>query len=349
MAKRLFTHQSDVFALFAVWLLFITFAVLSSEEPALAAGDLAAFMVRGLAALVFVGAILPRLYRQGRVYLSVAATAALLCAVASLEEGGLEVIFFPETKGFAGWTVEGVYYAILQALPLYAGLVVTTLALDDRRTQAALARSRNEQLESELKFLRSQINPHILFNALNNIYSYVLEQDQRAPEMLLKLSHLLRYTLYECGNDKVSASREIESLEDFIALQEMGLEGRGSVNYSLEGAPANRFIAPYVLITLIENCFKHSLDTQSSGIAIEIILSLKDDGLRLKASNTFAARPAPTPNGISESGIGIANVRRRLELLFGPNFELRTQEAAGVFYTVLQMPYVESVGGDKVP
>ena len=122
--------------------------------------------------------------------------------------------------------------------------------------------------ESELQFLKTQINPHFLFNNLNNLYSYAIEQSPETPEIILELSGLLRYMLYECKEDFVPLTKEVDQLENFISLSEMQVEERGSVKFSTQNILANFKIAPLILIVFIENAFKHSTASQVDNLSL---------------------------------------------------------------------------------
>lgn len=108
--------------------------------------------------------------------------------------------------------------------------------------------------ESRMQFLKSQINPHFLFNNLNNLYAYALENSPKTPKIILELSALLRYMLYDCQADYVPLAKEIKCLNDFINLQELQIENRGTIEFNISGKAENQLVAPLILIVFIENC-----------------------------------------------------------------------------------------------
>lgn len=208
------------------------------------------------------------------------------------------------------------------ALPSCVG--ATTLGLSIKLTKIWMEAQRRQQtlekekLETELKFLRSQFNPHFLFNTINSIFVLIKKDQDKASKSLAKFSELLRYQLYECNEPFIALNRELNYLENFIELQklrqdrnnfELKVELEKAINYSLE-------IAPFVLMPFVENAFKHVSHHKSSKNWIDIKLDITEKELFFYVSNSRnllqLAREEDT------SGIGLNNVRRRLELLY-PN------------------------------
>ncbi len=174
---------------------------------------------------------------------------------------------------------------------------------------------------SELTLLRSQINPHFLFNTLNNIYSLVLKKDPMAPEAVMKLSEMLRYTLNDTGTDLVDLKNELHYINSYIALQKLRLEDPSFVDYRIEGETGQRKIAPMLLIPVIENAFKHGLrKTASPGIVIRIGIGSRE--VVLSAINVINTIHPPERT----SGIGLQNLRRRLALLYPDRHELTIRQ-----------------------
>ncbi len=238
---------------------------------------------------------------------------------------GRKVIFAAAYLSFA----EGTTVALL--------FVALRLLASRRRNERRIAELQQANVEAELHYLKGQINPHVLFNALNNIYSHALHKSEQTPDLILKLADMLRYMTYDCGGDKVPLEKEVSFLSDYVGIQKLALEGRGSVDYSFHGSATDKHIAPFLLIPFIENCFKHSLDTMERSMRINIDLTADNGRLRLVCSNSFD-ESAPRPAGGHDSGIGLSNARRRLELLFGDNFELDTYPLDGVFHVNLDVP-----------
>ncbi len=339
--------KTDTYIIGLVWLSTLLLIVFSHEQPHLHVGEAVYMVFRGFLAVLLLYVLLPRFFYKGEYALFTLSAVLAFAVFGSFEEGVIEPFFFPYTRGADPWSVTGVIYMAIETMPMIAVMTFIKLAWDSKEAQENLVAAHSEKMESELKFLRSQINPHILFNALNNIYSHSLTDTGKAPDMLLKLSDLLRYTLYECSEDLVPLERELVSINNYISIQEMGLEGRGFIDLHIEGDTQGKFILPFVLITLVENCFKHSFDTQDKGIEIRNSIKAGEDKLILKTENSFDEDHRTENEGVKEKGVGIANVRRRLELLSGGEFSLTHGRNGDVYVLELEMPLkTKGVGRD---
>ncbi len=169
-----------------------------------------------------------------------------------------------------------------------------------------------QNFETELKFLRSQINPHFLFNSLNNIYSLSVIKSERTPDMLVKLSSMLRYLIYECNVDKVSLEKEIEYISNYIELQKLKDDQISNIRFTHQGNNAE--ISPMLLMPFVENAFKHSKIEDTEKSWIDISLDIKESGkLCFTVENSIP--PVPTTKDAT-GGVGITNVKKRLELLY---------------------------------
>lgn len=187
----------------------------------------------------------------------------------------------------------------------------------------------HERLNTELSLLKSQINPHFFFNTLNNIYSLAILKSDETASSILKLSAIMRYVLTETEQHLVPLSREIEFLQNYINLQSVRLTDKVKLNIELDPETDSRQVAPLLFIPFVENAFKYGVSTVEPS---EISISLKTEGSKLRffASNHIvqAAR-----GSMVNTGIGIANVKRRLELLYPGRHRLRISET-GDLYTV---------------
>ncbi|OJJ19142.1 hypothetical protein BKI52_20220 [marine bacterium AO1-C] len=182
---------------------------------------------------------------------------------------------------------------------------------------------RSENLETELKFLKSQINPHFLFNALHNIYTLSYIKSDLAPEMILKLSDMLRYILYDCTAEQVPLGKEINYLENYVKLQQLKAEEADIVIKIAEDIPQNLPIAPMLMVPFLENSFKHGKieDTQQGWVRLQ--LNWQAPHLTFRVENSV---PASDFTKDKVGGIGIANVKRRLELLYKNKHVLEIDE-----------------------
>lgn len=186
-----------------------------------------------------------------------------------------------------------------------------------------------QTMASELKFLRSQINPHFLFNTLNNLYALTLKKSDRAPEIVLKLSEIMRYMLYECNEKKVYLYKEVAYIKNYLDLERLRQGKDIQINFIIEGDVKDQKIAPLMFTPFLENSFKHGLNNQIKDGFVNIILTVERERVHLMIKNT---KPDSVPSQIhskKSGGIGLANVRRRLELIYPAHHQLEiTNEPA---------------------
>ncbi len=189
------------------------------------------------------------------------------------------------------------------------------------REQALL----KEKTETELSFLKSQINPHFLFNTLNNIYSLARKKSDETPDVVLKLSKLLRFVLYETREKFIPISREIEFLNDYIDLQKIRFDKRLEVGFKHEADDLQTQIMPLTLIPFVENAFKHGASQSTKSSFIEINLKVENQKLNLIVLNSFETNPKT-----DSDGIGLKNLKRQLELCY-KEFDVKTESGSNRF------------------
>lgn len=192
-----------------------------------------------------------------------------------------------------------------------------------------------ERVQNELKFLKSQINPHVIFNHLNSIYYYTLEKSDKVPKMILKLSDLMRYTLYEANEEFVSLEKEIEYIRSFISLEKIRFEDQGSITFEVEGRTDNHRIAPLLLIPFIENSFKHSRQASPEKVLISIKIMIDDKRLDFTVINNRSEDERMDDS--DPSGIGLQNVKKRLQLIYPEMHSLLIKNTAEFFIVHLEI------------
>ncbi|MBC5773209.1 histidine kinase [Pontibacter sp. KCTC 32443] len=189
----------------------------------------------------------------------------------------------------------------------------------------------NQKLVAELAYLKSQVNPHFLFNTLNNIYSLAYKQSPETPDAIMKLSLLMRYMLYESNDTLVSLQKEVEHINNFIDLQKLRLREQTSIKFNIEGNIEGKQIAPMLMMTLVENAFKHGLVSKNE-IGILINLKVGENYLLFSTVNNIS-----THKKREFGGIGLQNLRQRLKLLYPNRHTLTFEEKDGVFYATLKL------------
>lgn len=214
-------------------------------------------------------------------------------------------------------------------------MLITTLLNLSYRWFIQLSRIKqieNDRLQLELSLLRNQINPHFFFNTLNNLYALSLEKSDKSPDIILKLSEMMRYTIYDCKEETVSIASEVSYLENFIALQKMRHHNRGQISFEKEINNKRLQIAPMILIVFLENAFKHGFDLLEKDAFLKIKLTVKEQQLHYYIENNFSS--IDQNNSI---GIGLENVKRRLSLIYPNTHELHITNSATVFRVDLKL------------
>lgn len=182
---------------------------------------------------------------------------------------------------------------------------------------------RQKEKEAELKLLKAQLNPHFLFNTLNNLYGLSVIKSDRLPNLMLKLSDLLRYSLYETKETLVPLEKEIQYLENYMSLEKIRLEDQTDISFSKTGDFQTLRIAPMLLIVFVENAFKHLAVTEGKKSQVKVNLAIEDDKIQFRCSNTFDAWGSSALSlEKGKSGIGLQNAKKRLELIYPDKHEL---------------------------
>jgi two-component system, LytTR family, sensor kinase len=212
------------------------------------------------------------------------------------------------------------------------------LLLDYAKAQRRLGEMAKEKAETELTFLKSQMNPHFLFNALNSVYFLIDKNNPGAREALHKFSDMLRYQLYEVKDEKIAIEKEIEYLKDYIDVQSLRREN-STVNINIDTAVKGFFIEPLLLIPFIENSFKHLSHFNNAGLndeagqgrqnEIDIHLFKQNGEMIFAIKNTTEGKERQTV--MPDGGIGLSNVKRRLELLYPQKHALTIKQTDGYF------------------
>lgn len=216
---------------------------------------------------------------------------------------------------------------------LFISTIFWVISESKRRQEREMALI-NENLTTEMKFLKSQINPHFLFNALNNVYSLSHTNSSKTPEMILKLSDMLRFMLYESEDKKVFIGKEIDYIKHFIDFQKLKIEGEPRISVNFENAERQVLIEPMLLIPFIENAFKHSKieDIRHGWVRIELVAN--HEKINFKVTNSL---PASVLHTDKVGGIGLENVRKRLMYLYPHSHKLNIRQANGEFSVDLEI------------
>ncbi len=211
---------------------------------------------------------------------------------------GLLQIFYSSLLNIAIWTV---------------GILAIKLTLDHLRLQKHLAEMEKEKTKAELDFLNAQFNPHFLFNSINSIYAHIDKRNTTARNMLLSFSEMLRYQLYDCNTNHISVDKEMSYIRSYVAIQQARKESSLQIGLCIAENVTGFFIAPLLFIAFIENAFKYVGNSEETDNRVDIHFEKKDNALVFTCRNT---KEGCSRHSIEHKGIGIANARRRMALLY---------------------------------
>jgi hypothetical protein len=283
--------------------------------------------------------VYPRFLRTGRTGALIAALGGVLALYISMR-AFIEEVIYPAVLGFHNYTIDGsvtykIGYYVGDNLYFATPVIVISAALWS--AQAALRREReNRQLREEMRaaevaFLKTQINPHFLYNTLNMLYSMAYPVAKPVAKAILKLSELMRYMLHNSPDGQVDLTQEIEYLHNYLDLYRLRFPDSFFVEFTVTGEPAGRRVAPLVLIPFVENAIKHGvLDDPSAPVHIR--LNIEGEQVRFEVENQRS-----DDNKDATTGIGLSNLRRRLELLYPERHALNVGAVGEQFTTSLRL------------
>jgi sensor histidine kinase YesM len=198
--------------------------------------------------------------------------------------------------------------------------------------------TQNESMQSELRFLKSQINPHFLFNTLNSLYALTLKKDDKAPDIVIKLSEMMRYMLYECNEPRVPLSKEINYLKNYLDLERLRQRKGIDIQLKVNGNVSDQMIAPLMLIPFLENSFKHGVNANIKDGFVVATLNVEPKAVHFILENSKGSQmPSQLHGNRPSGGIGLVNVRRRLDLLYKGCYELNIRESPSTYAVHLDL------------
>ncbi|WP_298756897.1 histidine kinase [uncultured Psychroserpens sp.] len=284
--------------------------------------------------------LLPRFLLKGKVVNYFVYTIITLCIAGFFQRiinYELLNILNPEMRDYGLWLP----YKFLQSTVIIASPLIFVIGISVvwkvSQLQKRTNELENEKLQSELKYLKSQINPHFLFNTLNNIYGLSLENSKKTPELILKLSDFLSFSLYESNQKMIPLDKEIALMTDFITLEKSRFEDRVAIDFSKPKSTENISIPPLILVPFVENAFKHSLKDETKIADIAIDLKTDNDMLLFEVKNSKS-------HNITESntkkGLGLENIKKRLDILYGSDHELTINDNKQLFTILLKIKHL---------
>lgn len=252
-----------------------------------------------------------------------------------------------------GYTYQNEYFystffiVQITAVTLFIVLFVGMLrfAVDWFEFESRKKEVENERLIAELNFLKSQINPHFLFNTLNNLYYLAYTKSENTTEVIAKLSQMMRYMIYDSNHPRVLLTKEIEYMQNYISLERLRLNDQIPIQFKIDGDPENVWIAPLIFITFLENAFKHGVSNNNSNAWVKINIQLRDRECIYTVENSKALLMSNT----EKSGIGLQNVTRRLELSYPEQYEIKVEDKPDVYFVKLTITLSDSFEFEAIP
>lgn len=292
--------------------------------------------VADLAMLVYITnyILLPKLFYRKKYVLFIVIFFAMIVASSLIKMQVLGRIYNPSLIDFAANWRQHIYDNIIPHFFLVTAGAAVKLMFDYTRMQQRLAEVAKEKAETELNFLKSQINPHFLFNSLNSVYFLISKDNTDARQALHKFSEMLRYQLYEMNDNKIPIEKEIHYLKDYVDLQQLRKDEKYSVQFTCSPDVRGFSIEPLLLIPFVENAFKHISHHNDRTNFVKVDMS------RANGTFTFIVENSKEREAITterHGGIGLPNVKRRLELLYPDKHELKIDDTEKTFAIKLNL------------
>jgi hypothetical protein len=335
MRVKSFLSEKKIFLLhFSFWLLYFSYRVydmkayLGYQKAIIYVSLPMAFNIA--ASYLHYFYILPALLKDKKLVPYFLKLLALILPVVALR-------LFVENQTFAGLFRNEEYYQTIKpervvstlwdtlSFLLFTGMIrftVNWFDLENKKNQLE-----NEKLVAELNYLKARINPHFLFNTLHNLNYLVYSGSARATDVIIRLSNIMRYMIYDASKEKVFLKKEIEYMNDYIHLESIRLNQAFKINFYIEGDPQKVDIAPLIMLTFLENAFKHGVSDQEEKCWIDVRLVITDNAIHYDVSNKKLKMASKN----LKSGFGLDNVKRRLQLSYPEKHRLVIADEADVF------------------
>jgi two-component system, LytTR family, sensor histidine kinase LytS len=323
---RLFTKPYKVYTQLAFWVLVFVLYIVLKEYPTRMMGATAVCLVLQITLELAIPSytqnllILPffkrRLWHLGIALYLVQIVVLLYCLPYVLNAVGL---LFP-IHDRVDWRNEHIAFSVVAftIMATFFKLGLDRLILD------------KQQKENELRHLKAQLNPHFLFNTLNNLYGLSLTESKKLPGLMLKLSELLRYSLYDTNQNYVAISKELDYVSNYVELEKIRLSDKTDIQFQIAGDYTDLHIAPLLLISFVENAFKHFSAAKGQPAYVHVELNIKEKHLQLHVKNSIDPDYVSKVNK-SKGGLGLKNVKQRLDLIYPRLYWLKTKKESIYF------------------
>jgi sensor histidine kinase YesM len=280
--------------------------------------------------------IMPEYFERGDLRSYAAAMIGMLVLATPLQYT-IEVTFFSVPADVRLYTYN-VRYVVLIAISCFIFLMLSTLlrmSMSRYRFENELLELKAIKFEAELKFLREQINPHFLFNSINNIYALALENSPKTPEMILKLSELLRYMLYDCNQPRVALESEVKCITSLLELFQLKYPDPINVTFEVKGDIKDKTIVPNLFTPLVENAFKHGDFSSNKKAFLDITCVARSSYIYFSVKNS----KSPILESVKgPGGIGLENLKRRFQINYEPSGQIKIEDEKNVYTAAMKIP-----------
>jgi sensor histidine kinase YesM len=273
-------------------------------------------------------------FKKGSPWLFFVGYAGLAILLSFMMYGSIQLILKEQMPRYFGDNFFNILPIFLMSNLFMGGVLIGIKSLVDKSRQQKLEKEKKqESLLSELSYLKAQVNPHFLFNTINSVYVLIKMDADKAAEMLVKLSDLLRSQLYDFSGDQISIEEELQYLENYIELEKLRRAHRVEVSFEQKGDLSSFSIPPLLIIPFLENCFKHLSSNTDKPNVVNLKIERNSSELNIELANT-----TDSPSTLKrEGGIGLVNVKRRLDLLFPAKHSLEIGENHNQFVVNLKL------------
>jgi two-component system LytT family sensor kinase len=279
--------------------------------------------------------LIPRFFRTRR-YVTYTLLALLLIGAVAAGIAAID-IFNHNKMGFKPMSVEDMRIELIFYVFNICSYTLTSFLLfslrEKQEQQEKLDQVQLEKLGTEIKYLRAQINPHFLFNTLNNLYGLALEKSEKTPEIILKLSRIMDYMLYESNDVKVYLKNDIDNIRNYIDIERIRQGNDAEILFDVQGEIGNQTIVPLMLLPLVENAFKHGVNTIIQGAYMHVKITVNGNEVEMDVKNNFKKLADET----QRNGIGLMNLERRLELFYHNSHAMKVKSAGDDYHVNLKL------------
>lgn len=275
--------------------------------------------------------LLPRILQKGRVFLYVLFSLAFLIGIILLRMTAEAKVLMPLHKTFYTWQWAHFSFNAITILTAFLFGALLRVFLNYLQLVQQKKELQAKQSEAELNLLKAQVQPHFLFNTLNNIYSLAQSHSSKTPDMIAKLSELMRYFIDEAPKQQVPLATEMNFIRNYVELEQIRMLHPVCVNWNVDEKLLDTNLPPMLLMPFVENVFKHGIDKLKVENRMEVMLREKEGSLFFKVQNS-------TGDVTTTRGSGLENLQKRLELLFPGRYTLRTEKQANEYIASLQIP-----------